>query len=261
MSNRQGFIGVFDSGLGGISVLKKLVCQLPHEDFFYFGDTGHNPYGARSADDIFDLSKAIVDNMVCKGAKAVVIACNTATAVAAHKLRTMYPQLPLIGIEPALKQACDAHIYKHILVLATPVTLRMEKFHQLRDRMCACNSANVKISALACDGLAHRIEQGNLDAPDLDNDLRTILAPYIGAVDAVVLGCTHYPFVKDRIVSILGNPVCFDGAAGVAHHVRDVLQDRDLLNDQIESGCVTFATSAHDAHQLDLYEQFYHLPQ
>ena len=245
------FVGVMDSGLGGISVLRELVRVLPHEDFRFFGDSAHNPYGEKTDEQVRALTGGIVGRMVDDGAKAVVIACNTATSAAAASLRSQY-DLPIIGVEPALKPACEALPGGRILVMATPVTLRLDKFQQLEhefDHTC-------DIVPVPCAGLASRIEQGDLDAPDLHELLESLVGPYAGAVDGVVLGCTHYPFVRRQIAEVLGDVRFFDGAAGTARQTRRLLAARDELRESGE-GEVTLQSSIDTPEEIALYRRFF----
>lgn len=250
------FIGVFDSGVGGISVLRALTAELPHENFSYFGDSANAPYGNRNPAEIASLSLHIVESFVSKGAKAVVIACNTATSVAADDLRTRYPELPIIGVEPALKPAVAAMPGGRILVMATPVTLALEKYQSLAESL----DAGATIIPVACDGLAARIERGDLHAPDLYELVDTLVGHHRGSVDAVVLGCTHYPFIADVIHSIIGTVPLFDGGDGTARQLRRRLADSHLLASSSTRGEISFASSKKTVDELSLYRRFYELP-
>lgn len=256
-SLRDGFVGVFDSGLGGISVLKCLARELPHEDFVFFGDSAHNPYGEKTKDQILSYATSIVDQMVAQGAKAIVIACNTATSVAAATLRAQRPDLPILGVEPALKPATEHDPHRRILVMATPVTLRLDKFHRLAQEY----GSDSEVIAVPCPGLAHRIEQGDLDAPDLHELLVDLVGPYAGKVDSVVLGCTHYPFVVRQIRAVVGDVPFFDGGEGTARHLHEVLAQRDLLATGSQApGTVVFRSSLDEPGVLDRYQAFFNAP-
>ena len=178
-------VAVFDSGLGGISVLRALVQRMPGEDFLYFGDSANAPYGVRPAAEVRELTQSVIARLYARGIKAAVIACNTATSAAIGTLRAAFSDIPVIGIEPALKPAAAQH--RHVLVLATPLTLREEKFAALMQR-CA---ASAEILPLPCPELVEFVERGELDSPALTAYLARQLGPYAGHVDAVVLGCTH----------------------------------------------------------------------
>lgn len=246
-------VGVFDSGLGGISILRGLVRELPHEDFVYFGDSAHNPYGEKTPEQVLDLSRAIVEDMVRAGCKAVVIACNTATSAAADVLRDEYPDLPIIGVEPALKPAVLAGRHGCVLVMATPMTVRLEKFqHLLREwGKGAC------VKSVACWGLAARIERGDLQNPDVEELVRKLVGEYAGQTGAVVLGCTHYPFVASQIRTVLGDVPFFDSTEGTARQLRRRLSECGLLRGGEVRGSVTFLSSKDTSEELDLYRRFF----
>ena len=250
-----GYVGVFDSGVGGISVLRELVRQLPNEDFVYFGDSANAPYGEKSRDQVLRLSRDIVDRLLDEGAKAIVIACNTATSAAAAELRAEYAHVPIIGVEPALKPATMANEGGRILVMATPITLRLDKYQQLAEKW---GSGHEVISA-PCPGLAARIEQGDLQASDLERLLRELVGEYAGKVDCIVLGCTHYPFVADQIREIVGDVPLFDGAHGTALQLQRKLAERGLLTKSSDPGRVEFLSSKPGAEELALYRSFFEM--
>ena len=183
-------IAVFDSGLGGISVLRALVQRLPGEDFLYFGDSANAPYGVRPVAEVRRLTQDVIGRLYDRGIKAAVIACNTATSAAIGPLRAAFPDIPVIGIEPALKPAVAHH--RRVLVLATPLTLREEKFVALMHQCAGCAGC-AEIVPLPCPELVEFVERGELDSPALTAYLARQLGPYAGRVDAAVLGCTHFP--------------------------------------------------------------------
>lgn len=249
----NGNIAVFDSGVGGISVLRALVEELPHERFSYFGDSANAPYGEKSEAQIMRLTHGHVENLVDHGAKAVVIACNTATSVAGASLREAYPDTLFIGVEPALKPAAEAYPGGSILVMATPVTLALEKYHELAmtfDDTCT-------IHAVACPELADRIEQGKLDAPDLRDLIESYVGSYRGKVDAVVLGCTHYPFVVPAIREVLGDVEFFDGGAGTARQLKRRLTAMNELAPDTQPGAVEFSSSLDTPEEYALYDELF----
>ena len=253
---RGGFIGVFDSGVGGISVLRSLVAELPHEDFRFFGDSANAPYGEKTEGRVLELSRDIVERFLADGAKAIVIACNTATSVSAATLRAAHPDVPIVGIEPALKPAARALPHGTVLVMATAVTLRLEKYHELVRTW----GGECEVIPVPCPGLAARIELGNLDSPDLREMIEGYVGAYAGKVDGVVLGCTHYPFVRRIIAETLGGDVrFFDGGAGTARQLRARLADAGLLADRALPGRVEFASSLDTPEALALYERFFSL--
>ncbi len=249
----EGYIGVFDSGVGGISVLQSLVHELPHENFVYFGDSAHAPYGEKKPQEVVALSHRIVDELLRAGCKAIVIACNTATSAAGEFLRREYPDVPIIGVEPALKPAVLANPGGTILVMATPMTVHLEKYHKLMDEW----GEHAQVVTIPCKGLAARIEQGHLDSPDLTELIDDLVGSYHGKVDAVVLGCTHYPFVLAHIRSVLGEVPFYDGGAGTARQLRRRLEAANLLCETCDSGEVHFASSKHTKDELALYKSFY----
>lgn len=250
----DGFVGVFDSGVGGISVLRALVAELPHEDFRYLGDSANAPYGEKTEAQVLELSRGIVEGFLADGAKAIVIACNTATSVAAATLRAAHPDVPIVGIEPALKPAAEEGPRRRILVMATEVTLRLDKYHEL----ASTYGRDSEVISVPCPGLAARIERGDLDAPDVTETIRGLVGAYAGKVDSVVLGCTHYPFVRDQIARVLGPGVrFFDGGAGTARQLRARLAAEGLLANRARSGRVELSSSLDTPEELALYERFF----
>ncbi len=249
------YIGVFDSGVGGISVLKHLTGQLPNENFLFYGDSANAPYGEKSVDQVRTLAFDIVRRMVEGGVKAIVIACNTATSAAAKELRRAF-ELPIIGVEPALKPAATASGRHRVLVMATPVTLSLQKYRELWDRY----AGYAECISCSCPGLAERIEHGRLDAPDLTALLQQLIGRYRGRVDSVVLGCTHYPFVGDQIRDVLGGHVTlYDGGAGTANELKNVLAEKQLFTRSATPGGVCFQSSLKQPSEIALYKHFYHM--
>ncbi|MBQ2854511.1 MAG: glutamate racemase [Oscillospiraceae bacterium] len=229
MSGKRDYIAVFDSGLGGISVLRHLLRLMPGERYLYFGDSANAPYGSRSTEEVRDLTLAAAERLLGeKPLKALVLACNTATAAAVRELREKYPELIVIGIEPALKVAADHYPGGRIGVMATEVTLREEKFDTLLHRF----DENCTICKIPMPGLVQLVEAGKLDSPEMDVLLRQLLAPHIGKLDAVVLGCTHYPLAAKAISRVLGDGVVLlDGGDGTARETRRRLRNADLLEE------------------------------
>lgn len=241
MYGKDSPIGVFDSGMGGVSVLRKLCRIMPGEDFIYFGDSINAPYGTKSKDEIRALTEKAFDYLREKGCKAVVIACNTATSAAAKHLREKHPDYAIIGLEPALKPAALSMDYPKVLAMATPLTLKEEKFNNLMAKF----EYEAEFIKLPAPELVKFIESGELDSDEEIAYLEEILAPYKdGKVDAVVLGCTHFPFARRTIQRILGEDVLvFDGGLGAARQTRRVLEDKKLLNGKDDGGTVTFLNS------------------
>ena len=229
MGEKTDYIAVFDSGLGGISVLRHLRRLMPGERYLYFGDSANAPYGSRPTQEVRDLTLAAAEKLMAeKPLKALVLACNTATAAAVAVLREKYPDLIVIGIEPALKVAADHFPGGRIGVMATEVTLREEKFDTLLHRF----RENCSVTKIPMPGLVQLVEAGRTDAPETEGFLHTLLEPYIGKLDAVVLGCTHYPLAAKAISRVLGeNVVLLDGGDGTARETRRRLRDAGLLEE------------------------------
>lgn len=228
MNRRSDYIAVFDSGVGGISVLRQLLRLMPGERYIYFGDSAHAPYGTKSTQEVRQLSLQVAEKLMGRGLKALVVACNTATAAAIEELRQTYPELIVVGIEPALKLAVDRFPGGTIGVMATPVTLREEKFHQL----CLRFENQCTILPLPAPGLVELVEEGKANSPESRALLEELLGAYRGKLDAVVLGCTHYPFAAKTISQILeGRAVLLDGGEGTAAQTRRRLEAADLLHE------------------------------
>ena len=227
MNAKQDYIAVFDSGVGGISVLRHLRRVMPGERFLYFGDSANAPYGSRPTEQVRQLTLAAAEKLTTEyEIKALVIACNTATAAAVRQVRAAYPDLIVIGIEPALKVAADHFPGGRVGVMATEVTLREEKFDTLLHRF----DENCTIAKIPAPGLVQLIEAGKVDDADTEALLHTILDPYVGQLDALVLGCTHYPFAAAAIGRVLGPGVkLLEGGDGTARETRRRLDLAGLL--------------------------------
>ena len=247
--NVNDYIAVFDSGVGGISVLRHLVAQLPQERFLYFGDSANAPYGTKTKDQVKSLTFAAAEKLRNQGIKALVVACNTATSAAINELRAAYPELIVIGIEPALKLAADKFPGGNLGVMATPMTLREEKFARLMERF----SESSEIFKIPAPGLVELIEGGKADSPETDALLKDLFAPY-PKLDALVLGCTHYPFAKAAISRVLGeNVALLDGGEGTARETKRRLKEAGLL--RTGEGSVTFRNSKPSPKLLALSEK------
>ena len=231
-------IGIFDSGVGGISVLRELIKIMPHEDYIYFGDSANAPYGSKSLKKVRELSLDIAKQLMQKDVKAIIVACNTATSASVKKLRELYEDIVIVGIEPAVKPAVESNPGSVILVLATPVTLKEEKYHKLVNQF----EEQAEIISVPCSQLAEMIEKGESKIR-IKEYMSEVLKPYTEMKPrAVVLGCTHYPFVSDVISDILGKDVSlFDGGAGVAKEVKRRLDEKNVLN--TDGGKITFLSS------------------
>ncbi|MEY4431433.1 MAG: glutamate racemase [Cyanobacteriota bacterium] len=222
----QAPIGIFDSGVGGLSVWRQVVHHLPAESVLYLADQAHVPYGNRSAAEIQGHCLAIADHLVQQGCKAIVVACNTASAVALQPLRERFPQLPILGLEPAVKPAVGLTRSGVVGVMATPATFQGELYRATVGR-CA---GSVQVVEQVCIGLADLVEQGELEGPHCDATLRRFLEPMLAAgADTIVLGCTHYPFVIEAIRRLVGPGLAvLDPAPAVARHLGEVLQQRGM---------------------------------
>ena len=240
MNSKHDYIAVFDSGVGGISVLRHLLRYLPGERYLYFGDSANAPYGSRTTEEVRQLTLAAAAKLTSEyPLKALVIACNTATAAAVNEIREQYPDLIVIGIEPALKVGADHFPGGRIGVMATEVTLRENKFDTLLHRF----EEDCTIAKIPAPGLVQRIEAGDTDGPKTEQLLQTILAEHVGKLDALVLGCTHYPFAAKAISRILGDQVqLLDGGDGTARETRRRLECAGLLEEG--EGEVTIINSA-----------------
>lgn len=237
-------VAVFDSGMGGISVLRELVRCMPNEDFLFYGDSRNAPYGVRPVREVRELTMALAERLTARGAKALVVACNTATSAAIGDLRARWPELPVVGLEPALKPAVLGCPGGRVLVMATPLTLREEKFAALMER-CRGQAA---ILPQPAPELVEFVERGALDSGELADYLYTLLAPYREEpVDGVVLGCTHFPFARRQIARALGYPVRFyDGGSGAARETRRLLECAGTRRQEARTGTVVLENSEND---------------
>ena len=249
-------VAVFDSGLGGISVLRELVRTLPRENYLYFGDSLHAPYGTKTPQEVITLSLQAADRLLSQGAKALVVACNTATSAAIRTLRKTYPELAIVGTEPAIKPAVEHHPGGRILMLATAMTVQEEKFQHLK----AQYDDQAQIIPIACSGLMEYVEQGILRGAEVEGYLLDKLEPYLKVpIDAVVLGCTHYPFLSGAIRRIVGRrPEIIDGSIGIARQLERRLEEQGLLNPGDVSGKVEFQNSLDEPEILGLMQALFH---
>ncbi|MBR5632526.1 MAG: glutamate racemase [Clostridia bacterium] len=254
--NNRAPVGVFDSGVGGISVLKVLHSVLPNESFIYCGDSANAPYGEKTTDEVREVSEAVVERLLDMGAKAIVIACNTATSAAAAYLREKYADIPIIGMEPAVKPAAMSGEHPTVLVMATPLTIRETKFRRLIEKY----KDEAEFIDVPCHGLVELIERGITEGNEMDEYLSKLLRePTRGRkIDAAVLGCTHYIHAGEAISKALGDSVAiFDGAFGTAKETRHRLQDAGLLNDSGEIGRVEIINSSNSDELLKLSWQLF----
>lgn len=239
--------GVFDSGVGGLSILREIHRQFPGESVVYLADQAWAPYGERSLDEVRARSFTIVDHLLARGVKGVVVACNTASAAALHELRRSFPTVPFVGMEPAVKPAAEQSDRGIVGVLATSATFQGELYASVVDR----HANGVGIVERAGTGLVELIEDGELTGPVIDAALHAHLAPMLDAgIDTLVLGCTHYPFVAERIREILGSDVqLIDPAPAVARQLGRVLERNGLSAGAGDAGTTYLTTGRPE--QLD----------
>jgi len=255
MSDKRGApIGIFDSGVGGLSVLREVRRLLPDEDVIFLADQAHVPYGPRSLEQVRAFSEEITRYLLGRGAKLIVVACNTASAAALHYLRATFPQTPFVGMEPAVKPAAEYTQSGVVGVLATPATFQGELYASVIERF----AQGVTVLQDTCPGLVEQIEKGALDSDETRRILEAALALMIArGVDRVVMGCTHYPFVIPLIEEIVGPDVgVIDPAPAVARQVERILDSHGLrVASEAESGrgtvaCLTSGDPARLRHLL-----------
>lgn len=250
MNKKDLPIGFLDSGVGGLSVLREAIKIMPNENYIYFGDSKNAPYGVKPTKEIRDLTFNVVDFLIEKGIKGLVVACNTATSAAVSELRRVYPDMPLVGIEPAIKPAVELNRNGKILIMATPMTIKQEKFNLLLNKY----KEKAEIVPIPCAGLMEFIEDGVLSGEELEEYLEEKLSIYDKSeISSIVLGCTHYPFVKDVIAKIVGsNVIIMDGGEGTAREIKRRLKEKNLLTDRIEKGNVDIYNSLDEKKVIDL---------
>ena len=243
-------IGFFDSGVGGLSVLKEAIKLMPNENYIYFGDSKNAPYGVKNVDDVKELTYNAFNLLREKGAKAVVVACNTATSAAVADLRKDYKDIPIVGIEPALKPAVELNRDGAIVIMATPMTLREKKFGNLMNKY----NGGKEIIPMPCAGLVVFIESGDLDGDDLKDYLKDKFSEFKGQkIGSVVLGCTHYPFVRKAIQETIGNNIpVIDGGLGTCKELRRRLANQNLINDSTKKGNIEIYNSLKDQRMIDI---------
>jgi glutamate racemase len=241
-------IGVFDSGVGGLSVLRAVYQELPDESTIYLADQAHVPYGRRPLEEVQTYAETISRYLLEKGVKLIVVACNTASAAALHHLRRTFPEIPFVGMEPAVKPAAETTRSGIVGVLATPATFQGKLYASVVERF----ANGVAVLQQTCPGLVTQIEKGLITEIHTRKILEKALGPMLKeGIDTVVLGCTHYPFVIPLIEEIVGSAVrVIDPSPAVARQVRRVLSDRNLLNKSGQAAVHKFLTSG-DARQLE----------
>jgi glutamate racemase len=217
----KNFIGIFDSGMGGLTVLGDLMKALPHENFVYFGDSVNAPYGVKSKEEVQKLSMKICDDFILQGAKAIVVACNTATSAAINILRKKY-NIPIIGMEPALKPATKN---ESVAVMATEMTLKEDKFNEQYNKFKDLST----ILKVPAPKLVEFVEKGELNTVNVDNYIKSL---FVGNenIKSIVLGCTHYLFLRDTIQRLFSDVKLYDGNAGTVNRTIYLLKENQLLN-------------------------------
>lgn len=235
-------IGIFDSGVGGLSVLRAIRRQLPHESIIYLADQANVPYGSRSLEQVRQFSERITRFLLKQNAKIIVVACNTASAAALIYLRQVFPNVSFVGMEPAVKPAAESSQSGVVGVLATPATFQGALYASVIERF----AQGVTVLQHTCPGLVTQIEAGHLDTEETRAILLDALQPMIAqGIDTIVLGCTHYPFVIPIIQEIVGPKVnVIDPAPAVARQVERVLTANNLLQKNSQTGLVQYITTA-----------------
>lgn len=238
---KEDYIGFFDSGIGGISVLKETMKLLPNENYIYYGDSLNNPYGSKTKEQLYEITSNIVDFLINKGCKIIVVACNTATTGCIKYLREKYKNYIFIGTEPAIKVAYDLN-YNNTLIMATPYTLKTERVHDLITKY---TRKEQNILLLSCDNLANTIETKSKE--EIRLCLNNLLYQYKDCnIDSIVLGCTHYSLIKEEIQNIMKDAVLLDGCLGIAKEIKRQLEIHGLLTDKTTKGKVEIYNSKDD---------------
>lgn len=230
-------IGFFDSGIGGVTVLRECINLVPNFDYIYYSDSKNNPYGDKSMEEVLEIASNIVEYLIDKGCNIIVIACNTASAICVESLRGYYPNVIFIAIEPAVKSAYD-NLEDNTLIIATKGTMDSEKFHVLYDKYHRKN-----FYLKSCVGLANLIEHGNSD--EIKKYLVDNISEYKNKVDSVVLGCTHYPLIKEEIKGVLGSVTFYDGSIGVAKQLRKIIDNNNFMGNGAAN--ILFIDSSNDS--------------
>jgi glutamate racemase len=240
-SDKSDPIGIFDSGVGGLSVLNAVRALLPGEDLIYLADQANVPYGPRSLEEVRNLSVGITRYLLDQGAKLIVVACNTASAAALHHLRQVFPQISFVGMEPAVKPAAEQTRSGVVGVLATPATFQGELYASVIERF----ANGVSVLQDTCPGLVMEIDAGHLDTPKVRSILERALDPMLAqGIDTVVLGCTHFPFVIPTITEIAGPGVrVIDPSPAIARQVERLLEENGLRDDKTNAGQRRYLTT------------------
>ncbi len=236
-------IGIFDSGIGGVTVFREILKKLPNYSYIYYSDSKNNPYGDKTYEELIEITENIVDYLVSYGCKIIVIACNTASAICKDYLRDKF-DVPIVAIEPAYKMVNDTNPQGKTLILATKGTLESEKFQELYHKY-----DNHNTSIYECVGLADLIEQNK--TVEIDEYLKQHLTPFMG-VENIVLGCTHYPLIIDKIKQVLGDVKFYDGSLGVVHQLEKVISDISLQPSEFN---IKFIDSSNKSIKKERFEE------
>ncbi|NLU51245.1 MAG: glutamate racemase [Clostridiaceae bacterium] len=250
-------IAFFDSGIGGLSVLKEALAIMPNEDYIYYGDTDNAPYGTKTKEEVRDLTFNAVKFLTNFNIKALVIACNTATSAAVRELREYY-DFPIIGMEPAIKPAVEknCHTGARVLTLATPLTLREEKFKSLVSRF----DTNHIVDMLPAPKLVEFAEKFIFDGPEVESYLKSILPLNISEYGTLVLGCTHFPLFKKVLARVLPSKIdIIDGNRGTVKHLHDVLEEKGMLSKSTDKGRISFYRSGLEIKDKILLDKYLHI--
>jgi glutamate racemase len=255
VNDRSGFpIGFVDSGVGGLAVLKSAVEMLPNEDFIFYGDIGNAPYGSKADNEIRTLARNAVEYLYGKGIKALVVACNTATSAAIEEIREHYADMPVLGMEPAIKPACEELPGSRIAVMATPAALRMRRF---QDQLSHYNAV-ADIISVPCPGLSRLIEERGPDSRAVTDYLKELFKTCLAeGVDGVVVGCTHYIYIEKHIKRLTGASRLYDGVQGTVRHLVRRLEGAGLLKSGAEPGRVTLLATKGCEEDLPLFHKFF----
>jgi glutamate racemase len=251
-------IGVFDSGVGGLSILRQIRKLLPYEDLVYFADQNHVPYGPRPMAEVRHFAVGISRLLLELDAKVIVVACNTASAAALQHLRATFPQVPFVGMEPAVKPAAEVTQSGQVGVLATPATFEGELFASVIARF----ASGVEVHQRTVPGLVERIEQGDLTGPETRYLLSQAIEPLLAAgIDTLVLGCTHYPFVIPTIAELVGPHVAvIDPAPAIARQTRTLLEEQGLATAAGAPGKTVYLSSGDPARLAELATRLIDIP-
>lgn len=246
MKIKGHLVGVFDSGVGGLSVLREILSSLPAQPIMYFADQAHVPYGSRKVEEVRDFARGITRYLLDQGAELIVVACNTASVAALHTLREEFSWVPFVGMEPAVKPAVEQSLSGRVGVMATEATFHTTMYASVVERF----AQGVTLYEDPCPGLVAQVEKGDLDGPITRRILEGVLFPMMEkGVDTIVMGCTHYPFVIPLIKDIVGGEVrVIDPAPAIARQVRRVLEVHNLLSVGKRGSAPRFLTSGEPGH-------------